>query len=40
MVKDAKKIYSEEFRDEDYMEDAYEDWLEEMKEYRGLIKKL
>jgi hypothetical protein len=40
MVKDAKKMYPEEFKDEDYMEDAYEDWLEEMKEYKELINKL
>ena len=40
MVKDAKKMYPEEFKDEDYMEDAYEDWLEEMKEYKALINKL
>jgi hypothetical protein len=40
MVKDAKKMYPEEFKDEYYMEEAYEDWLEEMKEYKALIKKL
>jgi hypothetical protein len=40
MVKDAKKMYPEKFKDEYYMEEAYEEWLEEMKEYKALIKKL
>ena len=40
MVQDAKKMYPEEFKDEEYMEEAYEEWKEEMKQYKAAIEQL
>ena len=40
MVQDAKKMYPEEFKEEEYMEEAYEEWKEEMKQYKAAIEQL